>query len=227
MLLRPMLGLFLSIAPVSAAPAQLVFFQGSSADEAAWRSAVGAPVPIETFEDYTGTPDLNPTGDPIAHLPALGVTLETDVPGVFPSVLADAATAHSGVNQLSNVAAGAPQNASVRIRAMPGKWIRALGFWQSDPLSDQRMFVYAFNGFTLGSVTARVNDGSGMSFAGFVSSHPVAYVRLEGDFADGFIRIDDLQIVVEDICPADLAVDGHLDFYDVLSYLQIYSDGCP
>lgn len=248
------IGLLMSIALGPIASAQLIIFEGSSVDESAWQDAVGSNTPMETFEGYTGTPDFEPTGDPIAALPQLGVTLETDAPDIFPGVFADIDSAHSGENQLSNFAAGGQQGASIRVRAMPGKSIRAVGFWQCDPLSDQRLFAYAFNGFILGSVTAQVNDGSGNSFAGFVSSHPVAYVRLEGNFADGYVQIDDLQIVVEDICPADLAVDGQLDFYDVqeflsrfavgdpradltedgiidffdiLTYLQIYSDGCP
>ncbi len=238
----------------SIASGQLVAFQGSSVDEAAWREAVGGPVPIETFEGYVGTPNTNPTGDPIAQLPGLGVTLETDVVGVFPGVYADAHFAHSGVNQLSNFGAGAPPFSEIRVRSSPGKYIKAIGFWQCDPQGDQIVDAYAYNGFGLGSITARVNDGSGQSFAGFVSSHPVAYVRFRGNLGDGYNHIDDLQVVLAEICPVDLAVDNRLDFYDVQvmlswfaagdmradlngdgiinffdvqTYLQAYSEGCP
>lgn len=236
------------------ASSQLVSYQGSSVDEASWRDAAGGAVPIETFEGYFGTPDTRPLGDPVSQLPGLGVTLETNIPGVVPGVYADANFAHSGVNQLSNFGAGAPPFSDIHVRAIPGKYIRAVGFWQCDPQGDQVVDVYAFNGFRLGTITARVNDGSGQSFAGFVSSHPVAYVRFRGNLGDGYNHIDDLQVVLGDICPVDLAVDNQLDFYDVQAflswfaaadpradltqdgvinffdvqaYLQAYSEGCP
>lgn len=211
----------------SLASAQLAVFHGSSADEAAWRAAAGGAVPIETFEGYVGTPGIDPTGDPVALLPDLGVTLETNVLGVFPGVYADANFAHSGVNQLSNFGAGAPPFSDFRLRPVPGKYLRAIGFWQCDPQGDQVVDAFAFNGFRLGSITARANDGSGGNFAGFLSNHPVAYVRFRGNFGDGYNHIDDLQIVLGDICPVDLAVDNQLDFYDVQAFLSWFAASDP
>lgn len=238
----------------SIASAQLVPFEGSSVDEAAWRAAAGGMVPIETFEDFVGTPDTDPDGDPVAQLPGLGVTLETTVPGVFPGVYEEAHYAHSGINQLSNFAAGAPPFSDFRVRPVPGKYIKAIGFWQCDPQGDQIVDAYAYNGFHLGSITAHMHDGTGNSFAGFVANHPVAYVRFRGNLGDGYNHIDDLQVVLGDICPVDLQVDNQLDFYDVQvflswfaasdpradltkdgridffdvqAYLQAYSQGCP
>ncbi len=211
----------------STASAQLTVFSGSSIDEAAWRAAAGGDVPLETFEGFVGTPDTDPEGDPVSELPGLGVTLETDLAAVFPGVYTDVHFAHSGTNQLSNFGAGAPAFSDYLVRPAPGRYIQAFGFWQCDPQGDQVVDAYAYNGFYLGSITAHVNDGGGRSFAGFISSHPVAFVSVRGDLGDGYNHIDDLQVVLGDICPVDLAVDNQLDFYDVQTYLSWFAAADP
>ncbi|MAE60826.1 MAG: hypothetical protein CMJ49_05645 [Planctomycetaceae bacterium] len=146
------------LAGAARADAAFVTYQGDAAVEAAWLTAVGQPVPLETFEGFTGTPNTSPVGDPVPSLPALGVTFETATPGLFPGVYDDINFAHSGTNQLANFAAGAGRYSSFTIRPNSGSAITALGFWQSDPQGNQPMHAYDANDNLVGTIVGLINN---------------------------------------------------------------------
>src|SRR5438552_420064 len=106
MLSRPTIRTLVpGIAACLAAPAaaQFTTFQGNAAVESSWRAAAGGggAVPREDFEGFRGTPSpFSGPSDPVMALPALGIIFQTDVPGAWPGVYADANFAHSGINQL-------------------------------------------------------------------------------------------------------------------------------
>ena len=188
-----------------------------------WLSAVGEPVPSEDFESYTGTPNTMPTGDPIAALPALGVTFETDVPGVYPGVYTDAMWAHSGVNNLSNFGAGGERWSDYRIVAAPGTAIFALGFWQTDPQGAQEMRAYGADG-TLVGIALGNPALSDNAFAAFVTNIPIVRIEVPGGIGDGYNHLDDLAILTRPFalpaCPGDVTGDDAVNFNDLNELLD-------
>jgi hypothetical protein len=183
------------------AKAQLTTFSGDASAEAAWQAAAGGSVPIETFESFHGTPDLNPTGDPIVSLPGLHVSFDGPP---YPGAYDEPRWAHSGVEQWSNFGAGAANSSPHTMRVAPGYAIYALGFWNCDPQGDQPMNAYDFNGHLVGTITAQLNShqfdpAHSTSFAGFVSTVPIHFLSIPGTLGDGWNHFDDLQVSAKPI----------------------------
>ncbi len=201
-------------AVLSAAPcalAQFTAFQGNAATETAWRAAVGGVIPLEDFEAYAGVPGpFSGPSDVIQSLPGLHIDLYGEVPGTYPGIYVNHSQAHSGGNQLCNFGAGIAQFGDFFIVPSAGYTIRALGFWQCDAQGDQTLYVYDANDNLLGAITGLAVDGSGNSFAAFISDVPVAKIRVEGVLGDGYNHIDDLQIAVNGAAPT-CRLDYNLD----------------
>ncbi len=209
------------------AEAQFTPFAGDASIEAAWREAAGGggPVPMETFESYRGVPSpFSGPSDAISALSALRVVLAGTQPGTFPGIYSDAFFAHSGANQLANFGGGIEVFGDYEIRPEPGRAIRALGFWQCDPQGDQTLYCYDAEGALVGTIAGAINNGSGASFAGFVSTTPIHRVLVEGVLGDGYNHIDDLQIVTDGgpTCPVDFNRDGNTDPDDLSDYIAAY-----
>ncbi|HEX2838126.1 MAG TPA: hypothetical protein VHN77_08375 [Phycisphaerales bacterium] len=207
---------------------QFQTFQGGASSHAAWLAAVDRPVPMETFEGFNGTPSpFAGPSDPVPALPALGIVLRSDIPNVYPGVYADAQWAHSGVDQLANFGAGLGNSSDYFIEPAPGLAIRALGFWQCDPQGNQTLYAYDGAGALVGSITGLINNGSGNSFAAFLSVTPIARVRVEGTLGDGWNHIDDLQVLTVPLCDAiDFNGDGLFpDTADIDDFLSVFSGG--
>jgi hypothetical protein len=193
--------------------ADFTAFAGDALEEASWQLAAGGNVPLENFEGYTGVTDTSVGGDVLTALPSLHVTFDTPAPGIY-----DAAEwAHSGTKQWSNWAGGAGNSASHVLRPTTDRRIYALGFWNCDPQGIQTMEAYDDQDNFIGVIAGDLNshnshpeDSSG--FAGFVSTTPIAYVRIPGDFGDGWNHLDDLQIVTRLV--ADYNGDGVVDTAD-------------
>ncbi len=203
-------------------------YAGNASAHAAWLSAVGQPVPTENFEGFAGTPSpFAGPSDAVPALPALGIILASDSPGVFPGVYSNTSQAHSGANQLANFGAGLGQFSDYYILPAPGRHIVALGFWQCDPQGNQTMFAYDEGGSLVGSITGLINNGSGNSFAAFISSTPIASVRVEGTLGDGWNHIDDLQVLTGASCDSiDFNNDTSLfDPIDIDAFLSVYGEG--
>ncbi len=206
--------------------AQLTTFQGNAATEAAWRNAVGGIIPLEDFESYyaVASPFSGPS-DQIQTLPALHIDLYGPTPGSYPGVYTNGNQAHSGTNQLCNFGGTIPQFGDYFIVPSAGYTIRALGFWQCDPQGDQTLYIYDAQDNLLGTITGLINNGSGNSFAGFISDVPVAKIRVEGLLGDGYNHIDDLQVVVNSNAPAcllDYNLDGSLNPDDLGDFITDY-----
>ncbi len=202
-------------------------FQGNAAAQATWLTLLGGPIPLETFEGFQGTPSpFSGPSDSVSSLPALGVRFESDVPNVYPGVYAEVQWAHSGVNQLSNFGAGLGQFSDFRILPLNGLAIRALGFWQCDPQGNQTLYCYDAPGSLVGTITGLVN-GSGTSFAAFISEVPIASIRVEGTLGDGWNHIDDLQVLTIPQCDSiDFNNDGLFpDTADIDDFLSVFSGG--
>jgi hypothetical protein len=171
-------------------------FAGDALEEAAWQAAAGSNVPLENFEEFTGVPNTSVGGDVLTSLPSLHVTFDTPAPGVYD----DAQWAHSGTKQWSNWAGGAGNSASHVLRPTPDRRIYALGFWNCDPQGVQTMEAYDDHDQFIGIIAGDLNshnshpqDSAG--FAGFVSTVPIAYVKIPGQFGDGWNHLDDLQVM--------------------------------
>ncbi|MEK6703846.1 MAG: hypothetical protein AABZ53_16425 [Planctomycetota bacterium] len=218
---------FACLVPAFEANAQFATFTGGASQELAWQAAAGGNVPLEDFESYHGGLCCAPT-DQVTALPALGIVFATDVPGAYPGVYNYQPQAHSGQNQLANFGGGLSAYADYRILPESGKAIYALGFWQCDPQGDQTMYAFDALGTLVGQITGHINDGGGLSFAGFVSTIPIARVVVEGLLGDGWNHIDDLQVVARSSCPADFDGDGTPDFFDYDAFVICFEGGpCP
>lgn len=226
-MLSAMMRLASVITLAASAGAQFTVYEGDASTETQWRTAAAAvqggnPVPLEDFESFFGTPFGGGPSDQVPALPALHIVSSTGVPGAYPGVYRDAQWAHSGENQLANFNGGLGQFADYDILPESGHAIYALGFWQCDPQGDQHLFAYDAANHLLGEIVGRINDGSGNSFAGFVSATPVARVFVEGALGDGWNHIDDLQVVslppCGGACP-DIDCDGDVDLSDLASLL--------
>jgi hypothetical protein len=216
----------------STACAQFAIYQGGNAAELAWRSAAGggSPVPLENFESYSGVPGpFSGPSDIVPSLPGLGIVLYGAASGTYPGVYANASQARSGVNQLANFGGGGAAFSDYFIEPEPGKVILGLGFWQCDPQGNQTMEACNASGVLVGAVTALVNDGSGQSFGGFVSSEPILRVRVVGALGDGWNHIDDLQVVVASVCgSADYDCDGDIGTdADIEAFFACLGGTCP
>jgi hypothetical protein len=206
-------GLVLAVS--QSAYAQFTTYQGGAGTESSWRAAAsaligGAPVPLEDFELYRGVPSpFSGPSDQVRTLPALGVDLFGDAPGTYPGVYSNDGQAHSGSNQLANFGGGGGNASDYHIRPAAGRVVLALGFWQCDPQGDQVMQAFDADDNLIGTIVGRINNGSGQSFAGFVSQSPIMRVRVVGLEGDGWNHLDDLQIVTVPLCgTSDFNGDG-------------------
>jgi hypothetical protein len=201
------------------ARADFTVFHGDSAQESLWRIAAGGNVPLESFESYTGVGGPGTGGDTLAALGSVHVVFDPIVPGVYD----DGQWAHSGTKQWSNWAGGAGNSASHILRPEAGRRIYALGFWNCDPQGDQPMEAYDAANQLIGTITGNLNDhnsdpAQSTGFAGFVSTIPVAYVRIPGAFGDGWNHFDDLQVATRLIVQADYNKNGIVDTADYIVY---------
>lgn len=216
--------LFVCICLGDSTRADFLLFEGGTPAEAAWRAAVGEPIPLETFESYAAIPAPGGTSDQVQTLPLLGIQFATDVPGAYPGVYTNAGQAHSGTNQLANFGGGLGNADDYRIFPVSGRMIYALGFWQCDPQGDQPMNAYDADGNLLGTIVGRINNGSGESFAGFISTIPVARIEVPGELGDGWNHIDDLQVQTNRPCGGtgcpDVDCDGDVDLTDLATLLN-------
>jgi len=198
---------------VAVSRADFTTYAGDATHEASWRAALGGSVPLENFESFTGVPGTSIGGDMLAALPSVHVTFDPTVPGVYD----DGQWAHSGTKQWSNWAGGAGNSASHVLRAEPGRQITALGFWNCDPQGDQPMYAYNSADELIGTISGRVNTHNSHpelsdGFAGFISTTPIAYVKIPGALGDGWNHFDDLQVVTQ--VTADYNHNGVVDAAD-------------
>lgn len=196
-----------------AANASFTTYGGDAAQEAAWRAALGGSVPIENFESFTGVPATAFGGDALTELPSVHVTFDSIVPGVYD----DGQWAHSGTKQWCNWAGGAGNSSSHILRAAPGRQILALGFWNTDPQGDQPMEAYSAANQLIGTIsglhnTHRSQPTASDGFAAFISTVPIAYIRIPGALGDGWNHFDDLQVVTQ--VSADYNHNGVVDGAD-------------
>ncbi len=197
-------------------------FQGGDAAHAAWLTAAGGSAPLENFDAYAGGFG---NGNQIAALPALGIVFDEMDPGFYPSVYFDPQWPHTQPNMICNFTNGVPFRDTIVLHPAPGKYITALGFWNSDPQGSQRAFAYDGSGNLMGILDGVTNPpgnfGAGC-FAGFVSSTPIMRVEFPAEFGDGYQHWDDLQVVARDFVPGclgDYNNDGIVNFDDVLFVL--------
>ncbi len=210
------------------ASAQFSTFEGGAAAETAWRAAAGGSVPSEDFESFNAVPSpFSGPSDQIQALPALGIVFASNVHGAFPGVYTNAGQAHSGTKQLANFGGGLGAFSTYRIHPEAGKAIYALGFWQCDPQGNQTMIAYDASNNVVGEITGLINNGTGNSFAGFVSTVPIARIDVDGFLGDGWNHIDDLQVVSRGNCAADFDGDGTVDFFDYLDFVDAFSSNLP
>jgi hypothetical protein len=221
-------GLALSTSAV--ALGQFQAFQGNAATEQTWRAAAGSPVPLENFESFNGVsgPFSGPS-DPVTHLASLRISLYGAAPGTYPGVYNDPMWAHSGVNQISNFGAGGANFSDYYFEPDPGLSIRAVGFWQCDPQGDVVFEAYGTGNVLVGTVRGLVNNGTGNSFAAFISDVPIIRVRVLGNEGDGWNHTDDWQVVVTPPacyanCDASTA-SPVLNVGDFTCFLQKYASG--
>jgi hypothetical protein len=177
--------------------AQFQAFQGNLAVEQAWRSAAGGggPIPLENFESFQGGPCCSGPADPVQHLSSLRINLYGAVPGTYPAAYEYPPEAHSGVNMIANFGFGGAPFSDYFVEPEPGLAIRALGFWQTDPQGDVVLEAYGPGNVFVGQIIGLINNGSGNSFAAFISDVPILRVRVRGDEGDGLNASDDWQIV--------------------------------
>lgn len=217
---RSLLAALASLALIPAASAQFTTYAGNADTEAQWRYAAGGNIPFEDFEGFIGTssPFSGPS-DQIMELPALGIIFYTGIKGVWPGVYSNVPQAHSGSNQLANFGGGLQQFQDYSILPATGRRIYSLGLWQCDPQGDLTLSAYDESDQFVGQIVAHVNDGSGNSFAGFISSTPIAHVVVEGEEGDGYNHLDDLQVSTNPPCRADWNHDTRLNSQDFFDFL--------
>jgi hypothetical protein len=214
-----LLPIFVGMAVAAPLQAEFTVYAGDVAQEIAWQAALGGSVPKETFEGFTGVPGPGVGGDMLAALPSVHVIFDPVVPGVYD----DAQWAHSGTKQWSNWAGGAGNSASHVLRPEPGRSILALGFWNCDPQGDQPILAYDVNNQLVGTISGHVNTHNSHpelsdSFAGFISTIPVAYLQIPGALGDGWNHFDDLQVVTQ--VTADYNHNGIVDIADYVVWRE-------
>lgn len=210
---------------VAALASGFTVYEGNSATEAAWRAAAGGNVPLEDFEGFanaTCCPCLL-CSDQVKALPALGVVFASDVADAYPGIYINAGQAHSGQKQLANFGGGLSSFADYRMHPVPGKSIFALGFWQCDPQGDETLVAFDASDQEVGRIVGRINNGSGNSFAGFVSTVAIKKVVVLGAEGDGWNHIDDLQVVARASCVCDLNGDGFVEDADFVIFVAAYN----
>lgn len=184
--------------------ADFTVYSGDSSQEALWQAAAGGNVPLENFESYTGVGGPGTGGDMLAALASVHVVFDPIVPGVYD----DGQWAHSGTKQWSNWAGGAGNSASHVLRPEIGRMIFALGFWNCDPQGAQPMDAYDATNQLVGTISGQLNNHNSdpahsTGFAGFVSTIPIAYLKIPGALGDGWNHFDDLQVVTQLVSTAD------------------------
>jgi len=199
--------------------ADFTVYSGDSAQESLWQVAAGSNMPLENFESYTGVGGPGTGGDVLAALPSIHVVFDPIVPGVYD----DGQWAHSGTKQWSNWAGGAGNSSSHVLRPEIGRRIFALGFWNCDPQGDQPMEAYDATDQLVGTISGHLNDHNSdpthsTGFAGFISTIPIAYVRIPGSQGDGWNHFDDLQVVTQLVSVADYNLNGEVDAADYVLY---------
>jgi hypothetical protein len=202
----------------SAVRADFLTYAGTATQEAAWRAALGGSVPLVNFESFNGVGGPGFGGDALAALPAVHVVFNSPLPGVY----VDAQWAHSGTKQWCNWAGGGGNSASHVLRPEPGREILALGFWNTDPQGNQPMDAYDAGDHLIGTISGHVNThnsqpGLSDGFAGFISTTPIAYVKIPGALGDGWNHFDDLQVVTR--VTADYNHNGIVDAADYVVWL--------
>jgi hypothetical protein len=203
--------------------ADLTVYSGDSAQEALWQAAAGGSVPLENFENYVGVGGPGIGGEALAALPSIHVVFDPIVPGVYD----DGQWAHSGTKQWSNWAGGAGNSSSHVLRPEVGRQIFALGFWNCDPQGDQPMEVYDATDQLVGTISGHINDHNSdpthsMGFAGFISTIPIAYVRIPGSLGDGWNHFDDLQVVTQLATTADYNHNALVDAADYIVWRKTF-----
>ena len=193
--------------------ADFTIYAGNVSQQTTWQTALGGNVPIENFDSFSGVPNTSIGGDMLAALPSVHVIFDPIVPGVYD----DAQWAHSGTEQWSNWAGGAGNSSSHTLRPDPGRQIVALGFWNCDPQGDQPMLAYDVGRQLIGTIAGHLNTHNSHpelsdGFAGFISSTPIAYVKIPGQFGDGWNHFDDLLVVTQ--VTADYNHNGIVDAGD-------------
>lgn len=195
------------------ASASFTTYAGDATQETVWRAALGGSVPMENFEGFTGVAATSFGGDALVELPSVHVTFDSIVPGVYD----DGQWAHSGTKQWCNWAGGAGNSSSHILRPTPGRQILALGFWNTDPQGDQPMEAYSAANELVGTISGRLNTHNSQpaasdGFAAFISTAPIAYIKIPGVLGDGWNHFDDLQVITQ--VSADYNHNGVVDAAD-------------
>jgi hypothetical protein len=228
----PMVACGLALSTGAPAQGQFQTFQGNAATEQAWRSATGSPVPLENFESFNGVsgPFAGPS-DPVTHLESLRIRRYGAAAGTYPGVYSDGTFAHSGVNQIANFGAGGAGFSDYYFEPDPGLSIRAVGFWQCDPQGDVVFEAYGAGNVLVGTIRGLINNGTGNSFAAFISEVPIVRVRVLGNEGDGWNHTDDWQVVVTPAaCYANCDASTQapvLNVGDFTCFLQKYASADP
>lgn len=209
------LAIYLVAVGALTSSADFTIFSGNAVQENAWQIAAGGNVPLENFEGFNGIGGTGVGGDSLAALPTVHVVFDSIAPGVYD----DAQWAHSGSKQWSNWAGGAGNSASHTLRPEPGRRIVALGFWNCDPQGDQPLEAYNDANQLVGTIYGAVNTHNSnpqlsQSFAGFISSTPIAYVKIPGALGDGWNHFDDLQVQTLLVANPDYNRNGVVDTAD-------------
>lgn len=180
-------GILLAFGAAKVLSQTFTTYEGGPAAESAWRAAAGGPQVMETFEGY-----LN--HQLIASIPSLHLNLEVNEPFGYPSTYFDSSQHRTGPMNLGNFnsATFAGQFADMVIHVDAGYVMTAFAFWNTDPQGNYVVSAYDSNGNLLGTVSAQT-FWTFESFAGFVSSVPVATLVFDGNMGDGWNHIDDVQ----------------------------------
>ncbi len=177
-----LIGLGLVLAAGSAS-ASFQTFSGGLSEEAAWRSAVGT-FALESFESY-------PDGTAIQSLPALGIRFDELAGGGYPQAYVFGTTPY-GPTHLGNFPNGinwVNQWNDIVVYPLPGATLTALAYWNGDGQADTLVArAYDSSDNLLGTIGA-FHD----TFAGFISSVPVAKMVFDGITGDGWNHLDGLQ----------------------------------
>jgi PEP-CTERM motif-containing protein len=167
------------------AAAAFVTYIGGVAQEAAWQAAVGS-FHLEDFESYA-------VGTQFPSLPGLGVEFAQLAGGGFPVIYNHSENdTPYGTHQLGNFPNGINainQYNDMVMLTQSGKTMTAVGFYNGDGQEDT-MVATAYDAYNnvLGSAGAFKG-----TFAGIISSTPIAKVVFGGHTGDGWNHIDGLQ----------------------------------
>ena len=178
-------GIALTVSAVLAFPAAAASF-ATYHDEAQWQAAAGTSN-LETFESYS-------VGTQVSSLPLLGVAFAEVAGGGFPVIYNHFENdTPYGSHHLANFPQGINEinrYADIVLFPLPGREIFAIGFYNGDGQADTMVATaYGAANDVLGAVGAFKG-----TFAGMISSAPIAKVVFGGLTGDGWNHIDGLQV---------------------------------